>query len=203
MKKRSYALAGLTLLLAVAIAFLSGPLLDRLFAPWAFEHNGRPALTGSWVGLLTTATGQSHGVLLELLLPEPKGEEGLVRAWREAPYGALGGTARVCDQRGQVRSYTIEGEPEDRQATHLTFHANPSETPARDGLTISWVKGVWDGANTLDLRAQLYWEQDGSAVSGGSYPDTQSEAVLKMTRGDEEEFQAICDRVKQRSLENM
>jgi hypothetical protein len=196
MKKRSSLLSIVLFVIIVGLAFLAGPLFDRLFAPWAFEQAGRPALTGHWIGQLTTATGQTYGVLLELLLPEPEGRGGLVRDWESDPYGEIAGTARVCDAVGQVRVYTIEGEPEDRQATRITFYATPGETPAPNGLTISWVNGAWDGANSLMLTAQLYWQQDGSAISGPEYPDTQAEAALPMTRGSSEEFESICSRVK-------
>lgn len=196
MKKRSSMLAGVLFLITVGLTLLAAPLLDRLFAPWAFEHTGRPALTGRWVGKLTTATGQTYGVLLELLLPEPKGRAGLVRDWENAPYGEIAGTALSCDEHGQVRAYTIDGEPEDRQARHITFYATPSETPAPNGLTISWVKGIWDGGNSLTLTAQLYWRQDGSAISGAEYPDTQSEAALPMIRDSHEEFEVICNQIK-------
>lgn len=189
-------LAGVILIITVGLSFLAGPVFDRLFAPWAFEQAGRPALTGRWTGQLTTGTGRTHGVLLELVLPEPRGRGGLVRDWEGAPYGEIAGTARVCDERGQIRVYTIEGEPEDRRATQIYFYATPGETPAPNGLTISWVRGTWDGAGGLMLTAQLYWEQDGSAISGASYPDTLSEATLPMTRGGDQEFEAICNRVK-------
>lgn len=195
MKKRSSMLAGIVFLLTIGLTFLASPLLDRLLAPWAFEHAGQPALTGRWIGQLTTATGRTYGVLLELLLPEPKGRAGLVRDWENAPYGEIAGTVRLCDEHGQEQLFTIDGEPEDRQATHITFHAEPSAMPAPNGLTISWVRGIWDGADNLSLTAQLYWEQDGAAISGPEYPDTQSEAMLPMTRGGEEEFKSICDRV--------
>ncbi len=175
---------------------MAGSLFDRLFAPWAFEQSGRPALTGGWVGNLTTATGQTYGVLLEIFLPEPKGRGGLVRDWENAPYGEIAGTARSCDVNGQVRVYTIDGEPEDRQATQITFYATPNEEPAPNGLTLSWVKGGWDGANHLTLTVELYWRQDESAISGPEYPDTQSEAVLPMIRGSEEDFQSICDQIR-------
>lgn len=196
MKKRSSLLAGVVFLITAGLAILASPLFDRLFAPWAFEHTGQPALTGRWIGQLTTATGRTHGVLLELLLPAPKGRTGLVRDWENAPYGEIGGTARLCDELGQVRVYNIDGEPEDRQATHIAFYASPSETPAPNGLTISWVRGIWDGSSSLTLTAQLYWEQDGSAISGAEYPETQSEATLPMTRGSDEEFEVLCNRVK-------
>jgi hypothetical protein len=196
MKKPSFALTAAAFLLLLVFAFVSGPITDRLLAPWAFEHAGRPALTGTWVGRLTTATGQSRAVWLELLLPEPRGRRG-TRPWRQAPYGTLGGSARVCDQHGQIRSYTVDGKPADRHATQINFYAGPSERPVPNGLTLSWVKGTWDGANQLDLRVQLHVEKDGAAISGDSYPDTQSDAVLTLTRGGEAEFQADCDRLKQ------
>ena len=195
MKKRAYGFIGWIVIIVAVIVFtiLPGPLLDRLFLPWAFEHADRPALTGSWVGSLTTATSRPLGVVLELRLSEPEGEDGLVRDWRSAPYGGLEGTARICDEHGEVRSYTIEGEPENRQATQLYFYATPIETPQPEGLTPSWINGAWDRANRLALTVQFYWEKDGAAITGGEYPDTEADAALEMTRGSDAEFQTICD----------
>jgi hypothetical protein len=75
MRKQSKGCAGLIFAGAVIVAITLGaaPLLDRLFLPWAFENNS-PTLTGSWVGSLTTLTGQPRGVPMELWLPEPKGK---------------------------------------------------------------------------------------------------------------------------------
>jgi hypothetical protein len=190
----------LVIIALVASALLPWRVLDRLFLPWAFEHGGRPALTGDWVGALTTATGRPRGVRFEMYLPEPGGDAGLVRDWRSAPYGELAGTARVCDERGQVRSYTIDGEPEDRQATRLSLHASPAETPAPEGLTLSWIKGAWDRAGRLDLLVTFYWEKDGAAISGAAYPATRAEAALRMTRGGAAEFRAVCARARRRAL---
>lgn len=193
MKKRSSVLAVVIFIIFLGLVLFAGPFYDQLFAPWAFQHSGRPPLTGTWVGQLTTATGQTYGVILNLILPEPGGRGGLVRDWEYAPYGELAGTASVCDQRGQTMMYIIEGQPEDRQATYITFYASPSETPAPNGLTISWVKGSWDGADNLSLSVQLYWKQDDSAITGPEYPDTQSDAMLPMTRGGDDEFNVICN----------
>lgn len=178
--------------LILAIAFLSGPLLDRLFLPWAFANASRPALPGAWVGTLTTATGGRRGVVLEMYLPEPKGRRGLRRDWRTAPYGELEGTLQMCGADGQMRSYTVEGNPDDRQATHLHFYSTPVEKPAPEGLTSNWYKGSWDGANKLDFTVTFHWEKDGAAISGGEYPDTEGPATLAMTRGGRAEFQSIC-----------
>lgn len=182
--------------LILAITFLAGPLLDRLFLPWAFESADHPALPGIWVGTLTTATGKQRGVVLEMYLPEPKGRRGLRRDWRNAPYGEVEGTLQMCGEDGQMRSYTIEGNPDDRQATHLHFYSTPAEKPAPEGLTSNWYNGTWDGANKLDFTVSFHWEKDGSAISGPDYPDTQADASLTMTRGDKAKFQTICAEIE-------
>lgn len=176
----------------LAIAFLSGPLLDRLFLPWAFASADHLALPGVWVGTLTTSTGGHRGVVLEMYLPEPKGRRGLRRDWRTAPYGEVAGTLQMCGGDGQMRSYTIEGNPDDRQATHLHFYSTPAEKPAPEGLTSNWYKGTWDGADKLSFSVTFHWEKDGAAISGADYPDTNGPATLTMTRGDQAQFQSLC-----------
>ena len=194
MKKQLRGCLGSILVLAVTvgIAFSAQWGFDWLLLPWAFERGGRPALVGSWVGSVTTTTGHPFGVMIELRLAEPKGEGGLVRDWHGAPYGELEGTAQVCDELGSMHSYTIEGEPEDRQATRLSLYATPSESPVPEGLTFSWMNGTWDRANKIELKVQFYWAQDGSSISGAEYPDTQTAATLALTRGGEPGFQALC-----------
>ena len=176
----------------LAIAFGAGPLLDRLFLPWAFERADGPALPGVWVGSLTTTTGHQHGVILEMYLPEPKGRRGLRRDWRTNPYGELAGTLRMCNASGLVRSYTIEGSPDDRNASRMHFYSTPVEKPVPEGLTSNWFNGAWDGGNTLDFTVSFHWEKGGAAISGPDYPDTEGNPTLKMTRGSEAEFQSIC-----------
>src|SRR5215217_8015876 len=146
MKKRPnrFTVVILVIVVIVALNFLPGLLFDLLFLPWAFASAGHPALPGVWVGSLTTATGRQHGVVLEMHLPEPKGRRGWVRNWRSAPYGELEGTLQMCDAEGQVRSYTIGGNPDNREASRLHFYATPVEKPAPEGLTPNWFNGTWD-----------------------------------------------------------
>jgi hypothetical protein len=197
-KKRRATFIPMLLVIAVglAITFLAGPLLDRLLLPWAFESADHPALPGTWVGMLTTATGGQRGVVLQLYLPEPEGRRG-VRNWRGAPNGEVGGTLQMCSADGQVRAYTIEGEPEDREASRLYFYSTPAETPPPEGLTSNWYNGTWDGADQLAFTVSLHWEQDGAAISGADYPDTETDATLTLTRGDERAFQALCARLEE------
>jgi hypothetical protein len=199
MKKRPSKFISVILVIAVILilTFLPGSLLDRLFLPWAFDRTDHLPLPGVWVGTLTTATGRQSGVVLEMYLPEPKGRKGLRRDWRNAPYGELEDTLRMCDESGLVRSYTIEGNPEDRKASRMHLYATPVEKPAPEGLTPNWSNGTWDSANKLNFTVNFHWEKDGAAISGGDYPDTQADASLEMTRGGETEFQAICAQMDQ------
>ena len=102
---------------------------------------------------------QPYGVIIEMYLPEPKGRRGLRRDWRSAPYGEVKGTLQMCGEDGQMRSYTIEGNPDDRQATHLHFYSTPAEKPAPKGLTSNWYNGAWDGSNKLDFTVTFHWEK--------------------------------------------
>ena len=179
-----------------ALTYFVGPFLDRLFLPWAFDSADRPALPGTWVGTLTTATGGQRGVMLHMYLPEPKGRKFLRRDWRTSPNGELAGTLQMCGNDGQLRSYTIEGKPQDRQAARLTFYSTPAEQPLPQGLTSNWYNGTWDGANGLDFSVSFHWAKDGSSISGPDYPDTQTDATLAMTRGDQAAFQAICEQLE-------
>jgi hypothetical protein len=194
MKKRPSQVIGaiVVLIIILAITFLAGPSLDRLFLPWAFERADRPALIGVWVGTLTTASGDQRGVMLELVLPEPSGRRGLRRDWRSAPYGEVEGTLQMCAEDGQMRSYAIEGNPEDREARRLHFYSTPAEQPAPEGLTSNWYNGTWDGANRLDFTVTFHWAKDGAAISGPDYPDTEAPATLTMRRGGMTEFQSSC-----------
>jgi hypothetical protein len=196
MNKPSTGRARLLLLIPALVLgiVLVAPLLDRLLLPWAFDD---PALTDSWVGSLTTATGRQRGLLLELRLPAAEGRSGLVRDWENAPHGELAGQARMCDEQGQVRVYLIDGEPENFRATRLSFHLSPVETPAPEGLTPNWVQGTWNRSNRLDLRVAFHWRNDGASISGPEYSDTMAEAALTLERGGEAEFKTICAHVLQ------
>jgi hypothetical protein len=127
-----------------------------------------------------------------MYLPEPSGRRGLRRDWRNSPYGEVEGTLQMCAEDGQMRSYTIEGNPEDREASRVHFYSTPIEQPAPEGLTSNWYNGTWDGASKLEFTVTFHWEKDGAAISGPDYPDTDAPATLAMSRGRETEFQAIC-----------
>jgi hypothetical protein len=185
----------LVIVVVVASAVLIPRLLDRLLLPWAY---GQTALTDRWVGSFTTATGQQRGMLLDMRLAEAEGRGGLVRDWEHSPHGDLAGTARLCDERGEVRAFDIAGEPDNFRATRLTFHLSPVEAPPPEGLTPNWVQGVWDRSNSLDLQVGFHWRKGDGSISGPEYPDTMTTAMAHLERGDETAFQDICAVLRQR-----
>jgi len=179
----------------LAITYGAPRMFDRLWLPWAFPRGGGPPLPDIWVGSLTTATGQRFGIRLGLRLKTYYNSRRGGRDWRTSPYGSFDGSLRSCDRQDGIREYTITGAPNDRNASKLHFHAAPVEKPPHQGLTFSWFKGSWDGANRLDLDADIFVQRGKGAVSGSEFPETQTQPKLALTRGADADFQALCARL--------
>ena len=191
MKKGLFALA------LLACVYVAGNFfwrrVDRWRFPWAYAESGKPTLTGTWVGSLTTATGQRRGVIMEMHLPDISGRK---RKTRRTRFGNLEGTARTCDERGEIRSLTLSGKPDNKEATQLHLMTVPATNPPPDGLTLNTAKGLWDQGNTLHLQAGFYYRKGTGAISGSEYPDTEKDALLHMTRGGDAEFRRACNAIR-------
>ena len=190
--KKALPLLGLLVVVYVAGNFFWRR-LDMWRFPWGYEASGKPTLTGTWVGSLTTATGQRRGVIMEMHLPDISKQR---RKTRRTRYGRVEGTARTCDERGEIHTLTLSGEPQNREATQLQIMTVPAENPPPDGLTLNTAKGLWDQGNTLHLQAGFYFRKGTGGITGEEYPDTQKEALLHMTRGGEAEFRRACDAIR-------
>jgi hypothetical protein len=192
----------LTLLIVVALTFgvttLGSYVIEHTFARWAFGIDGGPPLADEWVGRLTTASGRPRAVYLELELAESSSRRRRTRVGRGALRGRIDGTLKSCDERGTVREYTVDGTPDDRDAARFSIHAQPVEEPPSEGLTFSWIKGRWDGADRLELAPSFFWQKGTGSISGPDYPETQGEPSLPMRRGGEAEFRAACDAIRRR-----
>ena len=188
---------GLLALVLLVVVYVAGNAfsrrLDMWRFPWGYEASGKPTLTGTWVGSLTTATGQHRGVIMEMHLPDISNRK---RKVRRARFGDLVGTARTCDERGEVRSLTLSGKPDNKEATKLHLMTIPAEKPPLDGLTLNTAEGLWDQGNTLHLQAGFYYRKGTGAISGSDYPDTEKDALLHMTRGGDAEFRRACDAIR-------
>jgi hypothetical protein len=182
-KKLLLVIAGLG---AAAVAlFVVNRQLDAFLYAWDNRSSGRPTLSGTWVGRLTTGSGRPRGVFMELHRWKP--QRGL-----DCPTCAhIEGTALVCDERGGSQRYRVGGEPGDRHATTLHLGVSPVAQPPPDGLELSSMRGRWDGVNALPLEAQFHWRKGASAISGSDDPDTKY-VPLPMRRGTEDEYRAVC-----------
>jgi hypothetical protein len=130
---------------------------------------------------------------MEMHLPDISNRRRKVRRTR---FGDLEGTARTCDERGEVRSLKLSGKPDNKDATQLHLMTIPAETPPLDGLTLNTAEGLWDQGNTLHLQAGFYYRKGAGAISGPEYPDTEKKALLHMTRGGDAEFRRACDAIR-------
>jgi len=189
----------LFLLAAAAIAaFVAFELglwwLDRVwFFQWATAREGRPALSGVWVGQLATGTGRPRGVLVELRRHVPKR-----RPHRCDRCGSIRGRALTCDERGNERAYRLSGTPSDRRATRVEISAGPAVDPPPDGLEMNTLIGGWDGADVLTLAAGFFWRRGASAITSSDDPDTSVDPTLRMRRGTEADYRAACHRLATR-----
>ena len=111
--------------------------VDRVwFFQWATAREGRPALSGVWVGQLATGTGRPRGVLVEMGRHIPKR-----RPTRCDRCGSIRGRALTCDERGAELAYRLIGTPSDRRATRVELSVAPTVDPPPDGLEMSTLIG--------------------------------------------------------------
>lgn len=200
--KKKKPLSGWLAAIVLMVLVFSGTTLfthvhERLAARWAFGIDGRAPLTDEWVGQLATASGRPRVVHVEFGIAESNSRS-RSRVSRGAPHGSLEGTLHSCDERGTVREYTVDGDAKDRDAKRFVVHAKPVEEPPSQGLTFSWIQGRWDGADALELRPSFFWRRGDGAVTGPDFPDTQSDALLRMERGGEAKFRALCAQIGRR-----
>jgi hypothetical protein len=170
-----------------------GKTIDRARFPWGYPDSGHPALAGTWVGPLVTASGQRLGMLMDIELAP------LDRGRRRAPLFRtrrshwLEGRVLVCTIPGGIRRLKASGKPDDA-STASTFHlgASPADTLGPDGLAPSTIRGRWGGGDTVDLTVSLYMRKGKSAISSTGDPDTGPDQHATLRRGTEAQFNSLC-----------
>jgi hypothetical protein len=186
---------GFVVIVVFALAMEAlGRTIDRARFPWGYPESGRPALAGTWVGPLVTASGQRLGMLMDLELAP------LDRGRRRAPLFRtrrshwLEGRVLVCTiPGGGVRRLKASGKPDDT-GTASTFRlgTSPADTIGPDGLSPSTMKGRWGGGDTIDLSVSLYMRKGKSAISSTGDPDTGPDQHVTLRRGTEAQFNSLC-----------
>jgi hypothetical protein len=175
-----------------------GRRVDLWRAPWADASRG-PTLTGIWVGSLTTGRGARRGVLLELRASLPSDRSRGVRRRRSRRSGpSLTGTALMCGGAGGEQRFTVHGRPHDRAGSQLYLGVAVADSTPPDGLAPSNLQGRWNGSDSLALEAALYLRDGVSAITDSDDPDTGAPVPLRMARGTESQFRALCGRIAPR-----
>jgi hypothetical protein len=138
--------------------------MDALFHPWRFAD---PPLMGTWRGRVRTGDGDR--LLVEFVLVRAIDPDGVVCH----NCAQIEGQATTRNARDEIRRYVLFGSPRDRAGHHLNLRFKPEQEPPPDGLELSAVEGIWDGADALTLEAEFHWRKGVSAISATNDPATQ------------------------------
>jgi hypothetical protein len=164
--------------------------------PWGHVESGRPTLTGTWVGPVTTGSGQRLGFLVSMrMAPIDSGRKwpgGIIRTRRNH---WLVGRVVLCPRDGPVKHFTAWGAPDDaRTASRFHLALYPADSVPPDGLAPSHIQGRWSGGDTLSLAISLYLRRGKSAISDSADPDTKGDTPATLARGTEPQFNSLCSR---------
>lgn len=191
--------------LIVVVAFLyaltSGmeALAERIDAyrfPWGHAETGKPTLTGTWVGPITTGSGQRLRVLVSMhLTPIDSGRRRTTRLFRTQRDKWLAGRVLVCPPGGPLKRFTAWGAPDDiRTGSPYHLSLSPADSVPPDGLAPSSVKGRWNGGDTMEVALSLYLRQGKSAISSTNDPDTGPDAPGTLHRATDADSASLCSR---------
>lgn len=200
--KRKSGCASWILLIVVLLAVTLGmdyvaKRIDLWRFPWGYAESGKPTLTGTWVGPMTTGSDQRLGMLVEIQLAPldyHRRHSTIIRTRRNS---WLLGRVLVCGNSPLVQHFTGSGKPDD-EATASRFHLglSPSDSVPPDGLAPSHIRGRWDGRDALALEASLYLRRGKSAISSSADPDTKGDAPVTLRRGTDADFNSLCNRLR-------
>jgi hypothetical protein len=174
-----------------------GDRIDRARFPWGYETPGKSTLAGTWVGPVTTGSGQRLGFLIEMRLApldyHRKRSTPILRTRRST---WLIGKVLTCTGPGRPNEYTLDGDPDDNKASSFRLGLRPrADSLNTDGLAPSHIKGRWDGGDSIDLLISLHLHRYGAAITSSAHPDTGPDQRATLTRGTEVEFTALCRRL--------
>jgi hypothetical protein len=177
--KKKVAGGCLTLVAVIVALLLAGELVDAVFNPWAHSWRGRPTLTGTWTGTITTPAGQRRGLFLDLRRSRKR--RGGYSTCRHCP--RIEGAARTCAGGGE-QSYEVWGGPDTWGGERFHLKTAPPANE-HDAPRLGYLSGEWAGDL---LRLASAYEEGGA---GGGL-DAGGETRIEMRRGGEADFAALC-----------
>ena len=198
--------AGCAVILGVVLfgAILSGAFelfwtrIDQRRFPWAYAETGRPTLTDTWVGSLTTNRGARRGLYLDVrLAPLDFGsgrrrKGGLSDAFRRANSDKLVGELRMCGGPNGEQRFTFHGNNVTDDASRFRLGFYPADSVPRDGLAPSHLRGAWDGRDSLRIEADLHMRRDKAAITSSADPETGTPQPGALHRAEPNEYGVLC-----------
>lgn len=187
---------GALVLLVLGLEFAADR-LDRRRFPWGYETPGTPTLAGTWVGPLTSGSGQRLGMLIEMRLAPLDYHRKRGQAFRTQRSTWLIGRVLTCTGRGRPNEYEMDGAPDgdNRNASRFRLSMHPkNDSLVTDGLAPSHMIGRWGGKDSIDLEVSLHLRRGKSAISSTDDPDTGRDQRVTLNRGTEADFTALCGR---------
>ena len=174
-----------------------GARMDRARFPWGYESPGKSTLAGTWVGPVTTGSGQRLGMLIEMKLApldyHRRRHTPIIRTRRMT---WLIGRVLTCTGRGRPNEFVLDGDPEDNRASRFRLSMHPrADSLMTDGLAPSHMKGRWSGNDSIDLEVSLHLRRGKAAISNSADPDTGRDTPVTLNRGTEAQFTALCSRL--------
>ena len=186
---------GFAALLAVVFGLdFIGSRIDRARFPWGYDEPGKSTLAGTWVGVVTTGSGQRLGMLIDMRLAplgyHRKRSTPIIRTQRMT---WLIGRVLTCTGPGRPNEFVVDGKPDDDAASrfHLSMHPRVDSLNT-DGLAPSHMKGRWGGGETIDLEISVHLHRGKSSISNSADPDTGRDQQATLRRGTDAQFSSIC-----------
>jgi hypothetical protein len=171
-----------------------GDRIDRARFPWGYDAPGKSTLAGTWVGPITTGSGQRLVMLIDMRLApldyHRKRRTPIVRTRRMT---WLIGRVLTCAGPGRPNEFELDGDPEDSKASRFRLSMHPRvDSLNADGLAPSHIKGWWGGGDSIDLEISLHLRRGKSAISNSADPDTGRDTPATLKRGTESQFTTLC-----------
>ena len=203
MKQKSGCLRGI-LLIAALLLFVLGldfaaSRLDKRRFPWGYETPGTPTLAGTWVGPVTSGSGQRLGMLIEMRLAPLDHHRRRSQMLRTRRSTWLIGRVVTCNGRMNPEAYEMDGRPDgdNRNASRFRLSMHPvNDSSAYEGLAPSHMQGRWQGRDAIDLLVSFHLRKNRSAITSSDDPDTGRDTPVTLNRGTEADFNSLCGRLR-------
>lgn len=170
-----------------------GDRIDRARFPWGYDAPGKSTLAGTWVGPITTGSGQRLAMLIDMRLAPldyHRRRPPIIRTRRST---WLIGRVLTCTGPGRHNEFVLDGDPDDSNASRFRLSMYPRvDSLNTDGLAPSHIKGRWSGGDSIDLQISLHLRRGKSSISNSADPDTGRDTPGTLERGTEAQFTTLC-----------